>query len=371
MEKLKKTLLPITTFVPIDIKRLFRDKVGIFFVFLFPLIFLLIFGTIFGGDEEVNFNIGLINQSQTQFATEFEEQLKNNDIFRIDETVTDIDEARLKMNRSQIHATVILPDGFGEVTSQGYPAGEAHVLYDQNNESAARTLNSVLEGVFKEINTQLVPTDEPFTVTSESTASEGLRRFDYTFAGLLGFTLISLGIFGPTTVFPKLKQRGVTRRYQSTSLKVWQYFTANVISNSIVGLMSVALMYLVAVLVFGFNMRGDYLSFAIIVILGVILMFGIGLAVGGWAKNENQAAPLTQIIVFPMIFLSGVFFPTFVMPEFLQNISRFVPLTPVIDGIRLVATEGNTIFQIGPQLLVIGIWTVVIYAVAFRVFRWE
>ena len=69
------------------------------------------------------------------------------------------------------------------------------------------------EGVFAEVNNDLVPYKPPFTAEAESTATKGLRAFDYTFAGIFGFTLLSLGIFGPTTVFPRLKQRGVLRSF--------------------------------------------------------------------------------------------------------------------------------------------------------------
>jgi ABC-2 type transport system permease protein len=211
----------------------------------------------------------------------------------------------------------------------------------------------------------------PFTVVGESTATQGLTPFDYTFAGLLGFTLLSLGIFGPTSVFPRLKQRGVIRRYHTTTLKVWQYFTGNVISNGFTGILAVGLMFVIALTVFDLNMRGDYISFLITILLGATLMFGIGLAIGGWAKNENQAAPLSQLVALPMMFLSGVFFPTFLMPQFLQTLTILLPLTPIVESFRMIVTEGMTLFEIGPQLgLIIG-WTIVVYALAFKLFRWE
>jgi ABC-2 type transport system permease protein len=59
------------------------------------------------------------------------------------------------------------------------------------------------------------------------------------------------------------------------------------------------------------------------------------------------------------------------MPEWLQHVTTFLPLTPIIDGIRMIATEGKHLTDIGPQLGLIGLWTIIIYAVAFRVFRWE
>lgn len=113
------------------------------------------------------------------------------------------------------------------------------------------------------------------------------------------------------------------------------------------------------------------MNLAFVVILGTTLLFGIGLAVGGWAKNENQAAPIAQLVTLPMMFLSGVFFPTFLMPEFLQKITQFIPLTPIIDSVRLIITEGKMVLDLGPQMAVMFGWLIVIYIIAFRVFRWE
>jgi ABC-2 type transport system permease protein len=372
MKNLRKALLPIRVFVPIDVKRLFRDKVAIFFVFIFPLIFLFVFGTIFGGDDNINFKVALINRSNSEYASKFVEEAKKSEVLDVDEEITTMEQAREKMNRSEVSATLILPEAYGQMAANGqYPTGEITVLYDQNNEQAGQTLQAVLEAMFAEVNAQFVQNETPFSVRTESTATKGLTRFDYTFSGLLGFALLSLGVFGPTTVFPRLKEKGVLRRYHTTTLKVWQYFTGNVISNAFVGILSVAVMFLMAVLVFDLNMRGDYFSFLTVVVLGATLLFGIGLAVGGWAKNENQAAPIAQLVTFPMMFLSGVFFPVFLMPEWLQSVTKFIPLTPIIDSIRYVVTEGKSLVDLGPQLLIIAVWIVVIYIIAFRSFRWE
>ncbi len=369
---MKKQLLPVLTFAKIDIRRLFRDKVGIFFVFVFPLIFLLVFGGLFGQDRDISFNIALINESSTDFATDFEQQLRDNEIFAVDDDVTELDDAQEQMNRGSIDAVITLPDGFGEIDPEaGYPTGSAEVLYDRGNEQAGVTLGSILESIFADINAELVPVETPFTVAVEATEIEGLTTLDYIFSGLLGFTVLSLGIFGPTTVFPRMKEKGILRRYHTTPIRVWQYFAANVLSNAFVGLLAVALMFVVALLLFNVNMRGDYLSLAILTMFGTIVLFGVGLAAGGWAKNENQAAPLGNLVAFPMMFLSGVFFPRFLMPEWLQTVSDFLPLTPLIDGLRLIITEGKTLFDIGPELLMLGGWLVVIYLIAFKVFRWE
>lgn len=367
-----KSLRTIWIFAWIDILRSFRDKVALFFIFVFPLIFLFVFGGIFGNSGDTYFNVALINQSDSKFAADFVSDSKKEKVLKVSEDVTTIESAREKMKRGELDATIILPESFGELKEgQTFPSGEAEVLYDKNSEQAGQTLMAILGAVFKEINSGITQAPEPFTVRANSTAEPGLKSFDYVFAGLLGFSILSLGIFGPTSVFPRMKQQGILRRYHTTTLRVWQYFLANVISTAVIGILSVALMFIVAILFFDLQMRGDYITLLIVVVLGTLTLFGVGLAIGGWAKNENQAAPLANLITFPMMFLSGTFFPRFLMPEWLQSASALLPLTPVIDGIRFVITEGKTLLDLGPQLGLIAIWIVVIYAIAFKVFRWE
>jgi ABC-2 type transport system permease protein len=211
----------------------------------------------------------------------------------------------------------------------------------------------------------------PYTVVGQQLNEKSLTNFDYTFAGLLGFSIVGLGIFGPVNVFPELKKQGILRRLHTTPLKVWQYFTATVISQAIIGLVSLSVMFAVALSVFHLKVVGNWLEIVVYLVLSIMMILGIGLAIGGWSKNERQAAPLSNIVVFPMMFLSGTFFPRFLMPHWLQNTSNYLPLTPVIDGIRMIVTEGKHLTDLGPQLGLIAVWLVVIYVVAFRVFRWE
>lgn len=359
------SLLTITTFAKTSIKRYFRDKLAIFFTVLFPLIFLFIFGS-FSKSSDISFHIGLINQGTTNYAQQVGKSIEDEKVFKIDQEVDSVETAKKKMSRSEIDAAIIIPKDFGENNQ-----GAVNILYSPNNEQALQALVPVLQGQLEAINSKLVVTKTPFTVTSVSTNQNGLTRFDYTISGIIGFAIVGLGIFGPVNYFPEMKKQGILRRLHTTPIRVWQYFISNVLSNSVVGLFSIAIMVAVAYGVFDFRIQGSFLELALFIVLGIFCIFGIGLAIGGWAKNENQAAPLANIIVFPMIFLSGTFFPRFSMPEWLQSVSAYLPLTPIIDGIRMIATEGKHLWEIGPQLGLIAVWTVIIYVIAFRVFRWE
>jgi ABC-2 type transport system permease protein len=369
---MKKSLFTILTFAKISTRRYFRDKTALFFTVLFPLIFLFVFGSFNKGGNDISFHVALLNQSSSKFSQQFESQLKKGKMFKVDESVTSMGQAEEKMSRSEIDATILLPHDFGEVKNGQYPSGQATVYYNPVNAQAAQTLLTVLQGEFEGINAKFVKTEKPFTAKSQSTNTKGLTQLDYTVSGLIGFSIIGLGIFGPVNYFPEMKKQGVLRRLHITPLRTSQFFVSSVLSNALIGLFSIAVMVAVASTpLFGFKIVGNYLELAIFIIIGILTIFGIGLAIGGWAKNENQAAPLSNIIVFPMLFLSGTFFPRFGMPEWLQNVSAFLPLTPIIDGIRMIATEGKHLTDLGPQLGLIAIWAVIIYAIAFRVFRWE
>lgn len=368
-----KTVFTVLVFAKISVRRYFRDRLAIFFTVAFPLIFLVIFGGIFGKNTSTSFNIALIDQSKTQFAQSFDSQLRKTSIYKVNSSVNTLDQAKQKMSRSEIDATIVLPPDFGSVKdSQKYPSGQAVIYYDQNDEQAAQTLQSVLQGTLDGVNSKLVAAPKPFTTSLQSANQKGLSRFDYTFSGLLGFSILGLGIFGPINYFPEMKKQGILRRLHITPLRVSEYFISSVLSNAVIGLFSIAVMFAVASSpLFHFHMAGNFFELAIFVVLGILCIFGIGLAIGGWARNERQSAPLGNLVSFPLMFLSGTFFPRYLMPEWLQHITSFLPLTPVIDGIRLIATEGKHFTDLGPQLGMMALWTIVIYAIAFRVFRWE
>lgn len=368
MRSIKKSLFTVLTFVEVDTRRYFRDRLAIFFTVIFPLIFLFVFGSLNSGDNSVSFRVALLNKSDSEIAQQVVKQLKDGGILNINEDATTLEKAKELMIKSQLDATIVVPEDYGTVKEgEVAPSGQMEVIYTQNNDESGAALASVL----KDVSSKIVPVEVPFTVKIEQLNSKSLSPFDYTFAGLLGFAIIGMGIFGPINVFPELKKMGILRRLSTTPITVWQYFLSTMISQLIIGVLSLSIMFLVAIFVFNLNVVGNWLELIAFLVMGTIMILGIGLALGGWAKNERQAAPLSNIIVFPMMFLSGTFFPRFLMPEWLQNISGFLPLTPVIEGIRLIATEGQHLWQIAPQLGMILAWTAVIYVIAFRVFRWE
>jgi ABC-2 type transport system permease protein len=368
----KKQLLTVAIFTKLSTKRFFRDRTAQFFSILFPLIFLFVFGSLSKGGNNVSFNVALINQSNTPFSRSLVKQLENSKLYKVNKTINTLSLAENKMDKSQIDGIIVLPPNFGKIESGAkYPTGQVKVIYNETTSGTGETLTTVLQANIKSLNSQFIKVQQPLSVKGSELNQKGLTAFDYTFSGLLGFSIIGLGIFGPVNVFPELKKQGILRRLHTTPLRTWQYFLATMFGQAITGIIAIIIQFIIAIKVFNLHVDGSYFYILIFTIISIFMILGLGLAIGGWAKNERQAAPLSNIVVFPMLFLSGTFFPRYVMPDWLQTITNYLPLTPVIDGLRMLTTEGKNLFQIGPQLGLIAIWFIVIYAIAFRVFKWE
>lgn len=357
-----------------NIKRFTRDKTALFFTFLFPLIFLFVFGSIFN-DQTAKFNIAILNNSNSDFAKQFVDGAENDpsDIFTI-KKVTGIDDAKEKLKRSEIDGIIELPQDFGEVrkdSDRPMPSGTITVLYAKGREQSGSTLQAVLEGIINQINFRMGHPQPPLSVSSQAVGDAALRQFDYTFTGLLAFSLMSMGIFGLAHQMPGEKKRGSYRQLKAAPFTSGQLIIAYSIFYTMIALLSIITMVIVGMLAFKFTMRGDWLLFALFTIVSAIMMVGFGLMIGAWAKNESQAAPLTNLLSFPMMFLSGAFFPSFLFPDWLRAISQFVPMTPVVDGLRSIVTEHATFIDMLPKLGFIMTVIIIVYAISIKAFRWE
>ena len=192
------------------LKRLFRDKTALFFTFLFPLIFLFIFGSIFG-NQTSTFSVAIINHSQTKFARQFVDKIKSTkkeSILRVKD-VADMTEAKERLKQSELDGIIELSKDFGEIKGEGVnarPGGTLTALYAKGSEQAGNTLSALVSQIADSINKAMGQAEPPITVTSKALGDEALKTFDYTFTGLLAFSLMSMGVFGLANQMPAEKQ---------------------------------------------------------------------------------------------------------------------------------------------------------------------
>lgn len=330
--------------------------------------FLLIFGFIFGGSDPVSFNVAVFDEANNEFSQQLLESEVVTSVLEFAD-ITDRDTADEKLIQTEIEAIITLPQDFG--ADQSSPSGRLVLEYLQSNEENAGTLVAVMDSILNGVNQTIEPYNPALTLDVQPIAKEGLDPFDYVASGLFGFSILSLAIFGMAQGFTADKKTGAIARLQAAPVKAWHVVLSTGITYIVIALLSIAILIAVAVIIFDYNMVGNWLALAIWIIFSTIVLFGLGLIVGGWAKNENQAAPAANLISFPMMFLSGVFFPRFIMPDWLQDVSQYLALTPVNEGLRLITAEGQGLSSLGSHTLVLLVWGVVSYAIAFKIFRWQ
>jgi ABC-2 type transport system permease protein len=353
-----------------QLKRIFRDKSALFFSFLFPLIFLFILGSLNQGGSSVKFTVAVIDHSNGVVSKDLIKEAVGAGLLKVQSDIATLEVAKSQMGQGRLDSALEFPAGFGEVKN-GVSTGLVSVYYQQGSPQAGQALASIMQGVLDGKNQKITGMTRPFTAVPVSAATSSLTAFDYVFAGLLGYSILSLGIFGMATTFPSYKKSGLLRRIRVAPVSATQLIISTGIRYVITGLISLILMVLVAIFVFHFSMKGSYLDLLVFSIISIIMIFGIGLAIGGWAKNEDQATPLANIVALPLMFLSGVFFPRFLMPEWLQNITGYLPLSPIVDGLRAITAEGTNLLGLGHEFLLMAVWMVLIYVAAIKLFRWE
>jgi ABC-2 type transport system permease protein len=168
----------------------------------------------------------------------------------------------------------------------------------------------------------------------------------------------------------QLKRTGALRRLFATPTSPAYFLAAQVTSRLIIGLAQVLVLLGVG-LWFGLHLVGSIALLMAISLLGSIIFLAIGFSIAGWAKNEDQAAPVANLVSLPMTFLSGVFFSRDAMPDFLRTITDFLPLTYLNHALRAVVNDGAGFNVIGGDLLGMAAWAVIAFVLAVRLFRWE
>ena len=365
-------------------KMYFRDFTAIFFSIIFPVIFLVVFGFI-STQDQLRLNVAYFNEKSTPESASFDDTFSNlvidesqnddyNDgrIFKIDSEFEDVEVAKNAVSDGDLHVVFVVSNDFGK-----NGGGEIEAYYDEGESEFGGTAISIVNGILEEFNLQAnvekfnqTPIS-PFAVRAESIETSNLNSIDYVIPGIIGFSIMSLGIFSIAQGFITYKSSGALRRLFATPVHPFSFLTAQTITRLIMTVLNVIIMLGIAIAMFNFTMVGDYLTFTVVSMIGAILFLGIGFAIAGWAKNENQAAPLANIIFFPMMFLAGTFFPREVFPEWIQTWSEFLPLSYLTDALRLIANEGAPIYDLGTELLGMVVWIVIVYVIAVRVFRWE
>lgn len=336
-----------------------------------PVMLLLVFGAFLSNTSNITLRTAIINQSNHAFAEEFEQGLRDTEIIEATEDELTLNEARDRMQNSELDTIIELPETFGIPTEEGLPTGAVKYYVDEANQQSSQLVGSVISAIVDGYNDNLVDVTLPLVAEPASINVNEVQPIAWVYAMFTGMAVLMVGIFGVGSLLPADKKAKILRRMHVTPLKPSQVSIGLMLAFAAIGIIMVLIMTALAMLLFNMEIKGDYLTLGVFILIGLIGMLGFGLAIGGVAKNSTQADVAGQVIFLGSLALGGVWFPIAMLPEYLQAIVNFMPLTPIIEGLRYIVSDGATLFDLGPQLMVMGIWILIVYIVGFRTFRWE
>ena len=187
--------------------------------------------------------------------------------------------------------------------------------------------------------------------------------------------IMQTGLFSVVFTLIKFKVEGVLRRLNATPIGSSHFIIGQLITRIIVVIIQTYILILVGILVLGGSIgQGNplvWVEIAIVSFLGGSIFLSFGLAISGWAKDENTAAPVTNLIALPMMFLSGVFFPLSVMPDWVISFAKYLPLTFLADSLRSIALYGLSITDIIYEIIGLLVWLLISLILAIKTFKWE
>ena len=351
-----------------SLRAVFRSPSAVIFSFVFPLIFILVFGFI-GGGSRVNLRVAL--DPKTDTANQLYAIIKNIDgIVVSNKTEQGIKE---DLEKGRITASI-------NIQASGSSKSKYVInlkTSDAANQQNVQVLRSILEGIIKNVNEREYPDAATYaSVSSDIVKIPGriYRTIDFILPGQLGFSLLSAGVFGVAFIFFNLRQTLVLKRFFATPIKRSYIVFGEAISRILFQLITAIVILLVGHYAFNFTLVHGWVTFLELLLLsfvGLIVFMGFGFVVSGLAKNESSIPPFANLITLPQFLLAGTFFSTDAFPAWLQPICKVLPLTHLNDAMRNVAFEGAHIADCGKQLGILGIWIVIVYALAIKVFRWE
>jgi len=179
------------------------------------------------------------------------------------------------------------------------------------------------------------------------------------------------GVIGLSTAFVIFRERGILRRIKVTPFPLTSFILARVLSQLVVALAQSLILVLLARLLFGLDVHGNPLVIVLVLLLGSLAFLAIGFAISGFARNAETAASYANLVTFPMLFLSGVFFSIDDAPSWLRPITRALPLAYLVDALREPMTRGRGLGTIWVDLLVLMATFAVAMVLAVRFFRWD
>ncbi len=349
-----------------------RSRVGAFFALVFPIILILLFGAIFSQSGSSTVTLHVQDLDDTPISHQFIDALRNTTVLTVQPIPSDVAIGEY-IRANSISNALLIPADFSENISRyaaGDPSAKVNViLFGDPTQASYGIAVAAVSGAATQFNFVLIGASPIVGMVPERIVSPQLKYIDFFLPGVVGLTILTTPLFGMTSVCAEYRTRKYFKFLATTTLTKGEWLVSKIIFYSLLMLASLAIMFIVSIVVWGASVV--LTPTAILFILaGTFEFTSLGMILGLYVKDTETAAAVANAIGFPMMFLSGSFFPLETMPPFLQSIALVLPLTYVNEGLRATMVFGNEALAL-TYLLVTVAAGIVLFIIPARALSWK
>jgi len=210
----------------------------------------------------------------------------------------------------------------------------------------------------------------PSNIEKQQISGDAVRYADWVLPGILGMNMMFSCMFGVGYVVVRYRKNGFLKRLRATPLSSFEFISAQVASRLVLIMCITIFVYTGTHLLLGTRMEGSYLTLFLVALVGAISMLSLGLVISARVTSEELAGGLLNLINWPMMMLSGVWFSLEGAGPVVQNLAKIFPLTHVLNSARAVMLDGATLGDVAPNLLALTVLSAAFIGIGAKVFRW-
>jgi ABC-2 type transport system permease protein len=371
-----------------DLLEFSRSKLRLIMLVLMPLFMMVMVGFIFpSGNSISDTPIALVNNDTGNLGSTFLSQLEaiNNKTGMMKlSTATDFNDIKTKLQNNDINGGIIIPENFSSDIQAGRQA-MVTIVIDQSNPQMSVTIRSVLSSTIEAMGKQnaiynlnnrynvsvttATSMVTPYVVESKGIVPGESNYFQFVAPGIIAMVVMMALMTGLPHAISYEKDMGTLDGMLAAPINRLSIILGKVMAQTVRGMIQGFIILLLAVVLFGVVIEGNILLVIFLILLTVFSFVGLGILITSFTENEETATMVMMTLMFPMMFLSGVFFPLQQMPWYMQGLAKFLPLTYATTALRKVMVLGADVSAVSTEVLILLAFGIVLLAIAVPMFR--
>jgi len=375
-----------------DLLEFSRSKLRLVMLILMPLFMMMMVGFIFPTGNTISHTpVALANQDVMVNGTSLgiglvaELEAVNNQTGMMDLRVaTGFEEIKTMIQSGKVSGGIIVPPTFTSDILAGRQ-GNITIMTDQSNPQTSAMIQSVVTKLIEQLGSQAAERnlnqtynislqDAPTVLMPYDVQVRGIvpgtpNYFEFVAPGIMSMVVMMSLMTGLPHAISYEKDMGTLDGMLVAPTSRWAIILGKVLAQSTRGMIQGFIILLMAVLLFGVVIHGSILLVILLILLTVFSFVGLGILITSFADKEETATMVMMTLMFPMMFLSGVFFPIQQMPSFMQTLANFLPLTYAASAMRKVMVLGAGVSAITPEVIILAVFGIVLLTVAVPMFK--